>query len=128
MSTIRLFPDSIINRLLIHTVTLRKRTKTPIESRWGDSEHTWVEYEIKCMFDHWRRGEELISELKGIADVGDARAWVKKEHETEDGTITAEKNDELVHEGEYFRIIQRLAMIDGTGGRMYELRLEKVRQ
>jgi len=98
MSSLRLFPDSIINRLLIHTATLRKKTKTVIDDKWGDAEVTWTEYEIKCVFQPWRRGEDIISELKGIAEVGDARAWVKKEYETEDGTIIVEKADELMKE------------------------------
>ena len=127
MSNLRLFPDSIIRRLMIHTATLRKKTRTVLDDNFGDAEHTWTEYEIKCMFDHWRRGEELISELKGLADVSDARAWTMKEYETEDGNITPEKDDELVHEGEYYKITQRVPLIDGTGGRMYELRLERVR-
>lgn len=128
MSSLRLFPDSIINRLLIHTVTLRKTTKTVLSDKWGDTERTWIEYEIKCMFQPWRRGEDLISELKGIAEVGDAKAWVKKEYETKDGTITVEKEDEMLYEGKYYRVVQTFPYVDGTGARLYELRLEMIRE
>ena len=127
MSSIRMFPESIMNRLLIHTVTLRKRSKTLIDGHWRDQEDTFSEYEVKCVFQPWRRGEDLLFELKGVGEVGDARAWFKKEYETEDGTISVALEDEVYYEGFYYEIKQLYPYIDGTGNKMYEARLEKVR-
>lgn len=127
MSSIRMFPDSVINRLLIHTVTLRKRTKVLIDGRWGDYEDTFAEYTIKCIFEPWRRGEVGLFEMKGIGETGDARAWFKKEYIINDVSITIAKRDELLYLDKYYEIKQLFPYIDGTGNRLYEARLERVR-
>lgn len=129
MSSIRMFPDSIINRLMIHTVTLRKRVKIPIANdRWGDQDDTFTDYTIKCVFHPWRRGEDILFEMKGVGEVGDARGWFKKEYIVDDVTIIVANEDEIIHEGDYYEIKQLYPYIDGTGNKMFEARLEKVRE
>lgn len=126
MSSLDLFPDSIIDSILIHTVTLRKRTTTPIDDKWGDQVPTYTEYEITCIFEPWRRGEDILFELKGVGERGDARAWLKKEYETVDGTIVVAHEDELIWEGDNYAIKQLYPYKDGRDGRLYEARLEKI--
>ena len=128
MSTIKMFPDSIINRLLIHTVILRKRTKTPITNdRWGDVDDTFVGYTIKCVFEPWRRGEDVIFEMKGVGEVGDARAWFKKEYIVDDVSIVVAKQDEVLYRDVFYEVRQLYPYVDGTNNNMFEARLEKVR-
>ncbi len=128
MSSIRMFPDSIIRRMMIHTVTLRKRVKVEQSDKWGDAETDFTEYEIKCVFEPWRRGEDLIFSPKGIGELGDARAWIMKEYETEDGPISVEKDDEITYEGDNYVVMQLFPYVDGTSGKMFEVRLEMVRE
>jgi len=126
MSSLDLFPDSLIDAILIHTATLRKRTLTIPNDKWGDGVPSFIEYEIPCFFEPWRRGEDILFELKGVGERGDARAWFKKIYETEDGDIVVAHEDEIVWEGNYYAIKQLYPYKDGGDGRMYEARLEKI--
>jgi hypothetical protein len=80
------------------------------------------------MFQPWRRGEDIIFDLKGVGEIGDARAWFKKTYNTVTGDITVEKQDEVFYEGSYYEIKQLYPYIDGTGNKLYEARLERVRE
>jgi len=95
----------LLRRLLTHSLTLKKRTESEIDSLWGTSSSSFTSYSVKGALHPLTLEEIRWLSVAGLP-VGDARALLFKEYEVSGQTIKPEVGDYLSRDGEEYEILR----------------------
>jgi len=89
---------------LQQTVTLKKVTKTEVDSEYGLTSETVKEYSIKALINVLTE-YDLRYLLTGELNVGDARGYFMKEYTVGDETVSVEVGDRIVFKGTEYDVV-----------------------